>query len=182
MKAIILDCHGILIERFPSKEYEEKVRKFLESKGLNFEELKGKYGTISWALEVNKDRDKYLKILDEMPVYEQLDAEMIDLLKELCNKYDLYIVTDTSKINLNKTLEASGIGKHFFKNIITGNDVKNPKPETEPYEKILEEGYEPEDVIVFGDRYTDIIPAQKLGMIGILCNYKQFKEVLKWML
>jgi FMN phosphatase YigB (HAD superfamily) len=112
---------------------------------------------------------------------------MAKLLKD--SGFELYLATDSSRNNAIQTLKTAGYPPEMFKKIITGDDVKFAKPNTEMYEKIVVQigyqdeemtrtEYNPYDWIVIGDRITDIIPAAKLGLRAFLTN----KEGLRWFL
>ena len=179
VKALILDLHGMLISSFPYKEYVENVKKIIKKEkiSLEYDLLILAYKTISYAMEIYNIRDKYLKMLDGLPIIEQEDEELYNMLKNSGLK--LYIATDTSRSNCIKTLEVAGLEIELFDGIVTGNDVRLPKPETELYEKIIKDfNLNKEEILVFGDRTTDIIPAEKLGLKAVLGN----KEILKWWL
>ena len=56
--------------------------------------------------------------------------------------------------------------------VITIDDVKNGKPETEPYEKAAEMmKVKHENIMVVGDSINDMIPAKKLGMFSVLVTH-----------
>jgi len=179
IKALILDIHGVLVTNFPIKEYEDAVKELLIKKGFDSDSyLRFKnFGTITSAMEYHNLKEEYLKIMDNLPIYSDKDEELIELLKKC--PYEMYIVTDSSRKNALETLKAAGIDS-LFKNIITGNDVKRGKPETEMYQKILDLNpqLKPKEIVAIGDRITDIIPAYKLGFYALMCD----KEMLKWWL
>lgn len=177
---IILDLHGILINKFPRAEYERKVKELLRNNNYKnkyeFDNWKTEYGTISNAMEEHKLRKQYLNVLNSLSVIKQEDKELIGLLNEAKKKFTLYIATDTTKKNALRTLKAAKISTAFFKDIITANDVQKGKPAPSLYKAILKaEVKMPDKFIVVGDRITDIIPAAKLGMYGLMCNYETFK-------
>lgn len=56
--------------------------------------------------------------------------------------------------------------------VITIDDVKNGKPETEAYEKAAEMmKIKHENIMVVGDSINDMIPAKKLGMFSVLVTH-----------
>jgi len=183
IKMIIFDLHGTLIKRFPSDEYLEEAKGLFESHNLKFDfkKLIEEYGTVSMATQHYGFREEYLKMLDGLEAIEQEDGEMIKLLENI--PYKIYLTTSTSLVNTLKSLEFANIKPTLFDGIITGNDVEIPKPHTEMYKKILlnEPSIKPQEILVIGDRLTDIIPAKELGMNGVVCDYEITKEILKWM-
>ena len=183
---ILLDLHGILVNKFPLAEYERKVRELLRNNNFNnkyeFENWKNEYGTITRAMEANGLKKEYLNILDSLSTIKQKDEELINLLKEVKKHFTLYIATDTTRKNALKTLKAANIPTNIFKGIVTANDVQQGKPETCLYKRILKREVKmPGKFIVIGDRFTDIIPAGNLGMNALLCDYDVFKRWLGWM-
>ena len=186
IKVLILDLHGILIKDFPFELYLKKTKKLFEKYNFKFdlEQILKDYGTTSTATQHYGFREEYLRMLDTLTPFKQKDEELIDLIKELqILSYKIYIATDTSRKNALDTLSKAGISFLMFDEIITGDDINLPKPHTELYEKILEKEpkIEPCQMLVIGDRITDIIPAIKLGMNGIVCDFYIFKELLKWL-
>lgn len=180
---ILLDLHGILVKKFPLAEYQRKVRELLRNNNYNnkyeYENWKNEFGTISEAMRVHGLRKEYLNVLNSLYVIKQKDDELINLLKEAIKYFTFYIATDTTKKNALKTLRAANIPRNLFKEIITAEDVSKPKPATSLYKQVLNmEVKTPKKFIVIGDRLTDIIPAGKLGMQGLLCDYENFK---KWL-
>lgn len=180
---IILDLHGILIKKFPLAEYERKVKELLRNNNYKnkyeFDNWKTEYGTITQAMEEHKLKKQYLNVLNSLSVIKQEDKELINLLNEAKKKFTLYIATDTTKKNALRTLRAAKISTTFFKDIITANDVQKGKPAPGLYKAILKaEVKMPDRFIVVGDRITDIIPAAKLGMYGLMCDYENFKIFL----
>lgn len=107
----------------------------------------------------NMDYNKFLR----------KDGKLIRMFNGL-KGYTHIIISNNTKIGVNNILNALCVPKETFEAIITSEDVKNPKPHTEPLEKMLElTGAKPEDCVYIGDRdETDIIPAKQLGMKTIL--------------
>ena len=181
IKGLLLDLHGLLITNFPLKEYEKAVKEFLVKKGYeegSYKRFKTCWGTITSAMEYHSLKEDYLKILDSLPVYSEKDDELVELLFNA--PYELFLATDSSTENTTKTLAVAGISSGLFKMIVTGNDVKRGKPETEMYEKIVNAHpyINVKEWLVIGDRLTDIIPASKLGLKAILCDKDFLKEWL----
>lgn len=182
IKSLIFDLHGILIKEFPSESYVLKVKALLKEAGYpegTYESWK-KLGTISSKMEETGLKDEYLKALDSLETTEQRDGELIEALNRLKEKYILIVATNTSKLNAVNTMRDANIPE-VFDYIITAEDVVSGKPDIEMYVLILEKtGFKASEILVFGDRLTDIVPAVKLGMTGIASNYDNFKEVIKW--
>ena len=173
--------HGLLVYKFPSEEYNRMVKELLKKKGYNdttFDEWKSKYGTISAAMEENNMRDEYLRLLDNVPVSSEIDLDIVKLIKRSDQK--VYLASNSSRRNTMKTLHGIGLSMCDFNYIITGDDVSHSKPSIEMYETLLKiSKVKPEEIMVFGDRETDIIPAKKLGMNGMVCTYEEFKPLFR---
>ena len=62
--------------------------------------------------------------------------------------------------------------------VITIDDVKNGKPETEAYERAAEMmKIKHENIMVVGDSINDMIPAKKLGMFSVLVTHGMNKGI-----
>lgn len=186
IKVIILDLHGILIEKFPTEPYLKKTKELFKKHNVEFDLEKIKEdNTTSMVTEEYGFRGEYLKMLDTLIPEKQRDDELLELLKKIqIFSYKIYIATDTSFKNAVKTLRYAQMSPLLFDGMFTGNDISKPKPHTELYSKILEKEprIEPCEMLVIGDRITDIIPATKLGMNGFVCGYYVFKEFLRWII
>lgn len=181
IKVLILDLHGVLIKKFPKEEYETKVIRLLKKHKINsnvYKLMRKIYGTASATMEHFNLKKEYLELLDSLSTTIQKDEELIKILENISCK--LYIATDTSRKNALSTLKNAGFKIEMFANIVTGSDVKHAKPNIEMYQNILKrEGVNPSEVLVIGDRTSDLIPAEKIGMQGILADYEFFKEIIK---
>lgn len=179
----IMDLHGVIIDNFPIELYYKRVSEFIMKK-YNLKDLSeakefflkmvDKHQTGTKAFESINEKDTYNKILDSLPAYDDTDEEFNRLLR---SAGELFIVTNSSRKNTLEALNRTGLNINDFKKIITADDVKKGKPDTEPYEMIIKD--KPNDFIVVGDRITDIIPAAKLGCPALLCNKKQLKKILR---
>ncbi|RBP61322.1 pyrophosphatase PpaX [Alkalibaculum bacchi] len=96
-----------------------------------------------------------------------------ETLKYLYEKeYKLGIATSRLKDSTLKALEQFDIA-HFFKCIITADDVVNPKPHKEPLEKamILLDS-KPKETMYVGDASIDMICAQNAGVLPALVGWQ----------
>jgi HAD superfamily hydrolase (TIGR01549 family) len=178
LKAIIADCHGILIGKFPYEEYHSKTCKLLKKHGYDYEKAKAESLTISAFCEKHGFRDEYLKLLNSLSVDVGNEEELDELLSKL--PFDIHIATDTSTKNLLETLQKSRLSMDNFKSMESGNTIREPKPSTEMYQKILKENnLKAEECLVIGDRITDIMPATELKIPALVCNHEFFIEIIK---
>jgi FMN phosphatase YigB (HAD superfamily) len=166
---IIMDLHGVLIEKFPIDEYNNKVYNEFTKEG--FEIGKKIFGTGAQFFTKIGKKDKYIEILESLIPQQQRDDEMIEILQNLRKKHQLYIVTDTTRKATIETLKIANIDPTLFEDIL-GIDKHNPKPDTEMYRKI---GFG----LVIGDRFTDIQPAYELGYPAFLGRYETIKYFLR---
>jgi len=98
--------------------------------------------------------------------YVRLFPNVLETVEKLVeNNYDLAIVTTKLRDSALIGLDITGLTP-YFKTIITLSDVTNPKPHPEPVQKALHElNSEPEQAIMIGDNYHDIIAGQRAGTL-----------------
>ena len=93
----------------------------------------------------------------------------LETLAILFEYYVLGLVTSGSKSRVIKDLGRTGI-ERFFKTIVTGDDIKEPKPSPEALELALREmDKRAEEVVYIGDAYADYEMAKAAGVhfIGV---------------
>ncbi|HLC93687.1 MAG TPA: HAD family phosphatase [Patescibacteria group bacterium] len=107
---------------------------------------------------------EYLKIISQTP----LDVrpgfwDLVLTLKE-DKKLKTALVTNTSKDITQKVLEKLGVFKTFDL-ILTGSDIKNPKPDPEIFLTAAKNlGVKPYEVLVFEDSLSGAVAAREAGM------------------
>ena len=127
---------------------------------------------------VNKDLNKNykMKLVDEIldiigtcwinPV----SLELVDTLKYLSTKYELYVLTNWFTEPQAKRLENVGILKYFKK--VVGADMVSPKPAIEAFSYIIKDT-NLKDCMMIGDNIDiDIKGALNAGIKTILYDYK----------
>lgn len=127
---------------------------------------------------VNKDLNKNykMKLVDEIldiigtcwinPV----SLELVDTLKYLSTKYELYVLTNWFTAPQAKRLENVGILKYFKK--VVGADMVSPKPAIEAFSYIIKDT-NLKDCMMIGDNIDiDIKGALNAGIKTILYDYK----------
>lgn len=102
-----------------------------------------------------------------------LFPEVKEVLKKLSCKFTLGIVTSGSKVRVERDLKAAGI-YNFFKVIITGDDIKNPKPSPEGLQLAIERlNTNTNNAIYIGDSSADYEMAKAAGVyfIGVSSEF-----------
>lgn len=191
MKKIIFDLDNTLM--MFDKEYINSYCKVLKSHNFDsnyyqalslFEsvgryEMQGKKYNKQELLDfVNKDLNKNykVKLIDEIldiigncwinPV----SLELVDTLKYLSTKYELYVLTNWFTASQAKRLENVGILKYFKE--VVGADMVSPKPAIESFSYIIKDT-DPKDCMMIGDNIDiDIKGAKNAGIKTILYDYK----------
>ena len=107
---------------------------------------------------------KQSKTVDIINKLAHNDQTKIDLLKRLSDDgIVVCCVTNSISLTANLMLEKAGI-KNLFDLIITNEDVKNPKPDPEGYNKALSHfNFAPKDVIVVEDSDKGVAAAKASG-------------------
>jgi len=116
----------------------------------------------------------WLKEVEEKTA--QLFPGVKETLLKLSEHYTLGLVTSGSKIRVDRDLKATAIN-HFFKTIITGDDIKKPKPAPEGLEIALRNlDKQPDEVIYIGDSSADYEMAKSAGVyfIGVRSEFNSF--------
>lgn len=179
-KAIIFDLDGTLLDSFSvhyevykimferfgihvSKEmflnsYSPNWYKTYEAMGLSKENWH--IANQLWVKEANKRNP-------------ELITGAMETLEKLNGKYPLALVTSGSRDRVMKDLTRTGINNYFI-TIITGDDIKNPKPSPEGLVIALNHlGFNQENVVYVGDAYDDYRMAKAAGVyfIGVQSDF-----------
>ena len=100
---------------------------------------------------------------------EPVSQDVIDTLKYLSNKYELYVLTNWFKKSQVNRLKKAGIYDFFI-------GIKSAEEYTKPSKEAFEQFYKdclPEECLMIGDNYKiDIEVPDELGMKTIMCNFK----------
>ncbi|MBQ3494080.1 MAG: HAD family hydrolase [Clostridia bacterium] len=87
-------------------------------------------------------------------------------LNDICQKYPVYIVSNSSPTHIYYYMEMFGIDKNWFKEIISNRFTAKDRTKKHYYKRILEkENCKPQNAIVLGDSdKNDLEPARKLNI------------------
>jgi HAD superfamily hydrolase (TIGR01509 family) len=182
-KAILFDMDGTLVNTEPL--HEEAWLDTLAQFDINLSK--------DWFHKYTGSTDRIL--IREVAKHYQIDLNFDDLLEEkrdrflemantrsqtfgdveaglenLGKKYDLALVTSSSRIGAMRVLQATDILK-YFKTTITFDDVVNHKPDPEPFTKAINFfGLKPQDCIAVEDSFAGTKAAKASGCftIGVL--------------
>ncbi len=185
---LLFDMDGVLIdvsnsyrlaikktaELFLKKEVSyDEIQKYKERGGLNND-----WDCVEAILENSGQRiDKEIIISEFDRIYlgGAIDNERLivkkELLAELSKKYWLGIVTGRPKRDADYTLDKFGLRK-YFQAIITLDDVKNGKPDSEGILKAIAR-LNSKKAVYFGDTIDDITAAGSVSVasVGIISQY-----------
>ena len=194
MMIVILDIHGVVIHDFPREEYYEGIYSIIknlpEFKSLSKEEairrfkVETKENTASMFFYQTGLIDVYFKMLLTLRPKGRIPREIKYELEKLRRKMPVILCTNSPAGAVIKTARIAGTHLSSICNrLITPEFGLRPKPTPDMYQYILELYDEtPENCIVIGDRATDIIPAQKIGAMGILVSSEEHViQVLRWL-
>ncbi len=195
IKAIIFDIGGVIV----SPEVEKITQRVSVYAGVDFESFnkyyeqyksdltKGKISLIDVYSEiVNHFKltsltgqnlvDEHLRLFRE--VIENLDEEVIALVENLKQKYEVFCLVNAEK-DVVPLVRKRGIYSHFQKAYIS-TEMGMEKPDLEIYEAVLKDiNFVPEETLFIDDKKPNVDAADKLGIHTILYkNYKDLKEEL----
>jgi len=183
IKAIILDLDGTLLNTDHLQLAALNKALFVANTNLQISEEEDMkyYGTVpskNKLLILSKlhglSSNKYQEILDlkkkfitetmiSIPLEQFCSANIKECVEKLSHEYPLYIASNTNSDFINHALMRVGI-KGFFTKILSGNDVKYPKPNPEMYLKIfIEAGVSPSECLIFEDSISGQEAAVKSG-------------------
>ncbi|MDR4889630.1 pyrophosphatase PpaX [Fredinandcohnia sp. QZ13] len=114
------------------------------------------------------NHEKHDELVTEFP-------GVFDTIKTLKEQgYKIGVVTTKIRNTVNMGLNLTKLDQ-FFDVVVTLDDVKNPKPDPEPVLLALKQlGSTPEEAIMIGDNYQDIVAGQNAGTktAGVAWSHK----------
>ena len=137
----------------------------------------GRHYTVFVPPLVDNDKDKiedihktkkaaYSKYLDKVKVNEHL----FNIIESIKNEYKICLVTTASKKNTMEILDYTN-KTELFDYIITAEDITNPKPDPEGFNKAIEYfNAKPEDTVIFEDSEVGIEAARATGATVFVIN------------
>jgi len=119
-------------------------------------------------------KEKWEDTLEHFDEIEEMKGAT-EVLNELKRMGRVALVTSSSREFVELVLKKFG---WEFDLVVTSDDVEEGKPDTEPYEKVIEEFGR--DILVIGDTENDEVPAKKLGLkfLRFGRDVREWKEVL----
>jgi len=171
IKAILFDLDGTLLDSF-SVHYvayeamfahfgiEVTKERFLSSYSPNWYRT---YEAMGLARE-HWDAANSIWLAEADKHLPELLPDAREMLAELDEMYTLGIVTSGSRSRVVKDIERLAIGGHF-KTIVTGDDIRQPKPAPESLLLALENlSLAPAEAVYVGDAHADFEMAQAAGV------------------
>ena len=153
-------------------KYEETNMFFEKEKLVNF---------INKELSLNLPltfADEYIKVLGDSAINN--DVGLLDTIKYLSTKYDLFVLSNWFTESQEKRLEKLGILKYFKK--IYGGDINYLKPNPKCFDIILKD-YKKEECVYIGDNLkNDVMFPISMGIEAIWKtneNSKKYKTIKK---
>lgn len=191
-KLVIFDMDGLMLdtEIIYHKSWESLDDKYgltfddeLRSKisGLNESTirkvLKNYLGTEEKVLELRKDletyRDNWLKTYDESIKKEGLD-ELLEFLRE--NNIRACIASSNDRDKIEYLIDKENIA-HYFDFIISGEDVKNSKPDPEIFIKAAKKaGVSKDQALILEDSYNGYKACEKSSMDYYIIHDSSFEK------
>ena len=181
IKAILFDLDGTLLDSFPA--HYEVYKIMFERLGIkiNKENFLSTYSP-DWyktyeAMELPKEKWELANSywLEEAEKHSpELFPNVLTILLSLSKHFTLGLVTSGSRTRVMNDLERTDI-KHLFNTIVTGDDIKNPKPSPEGLNLALNNlKVSANEAIYIGDTIIDfeMAKAAKVLFLGVNSEFK----------
>lgn len=189
-KAFIFDLDGVLIDTEPV--FFEHMKGFLESKNFDISNLKftdvvgtdaqSRFKALSKKIpNFYKDIDTFRSEFKKFKKDYKFDYKTVvfdgvyDILEDLKNKgYKIALASSSYKDTIKKVMDELNF-YHYFDFVISGEDLKESKPNPEIYLKTVEElGLIPDECLVVEDSTTGIKAAKSAGLYTVAIKDKKF--------
>jgi HAD superfamily hydrolase (TIGR01509 family) len=118
-----------------------------------------------------KFKNRKHALMNSLPNPETMPG-MAGFLKYLsANNFDCWVVTGSAQTNLINRLEKEFPGSFFRDKMVTALDVKNGKPDPEPYLRALEKsGFDISEAVVVENAPMGVLSAKAAGLFTIAVN------------
>jgi len=193
IRALIFDMDGVIIDSNPwhriawaeytrrqGVEMTETMQRRMYGK-RNDEIIRDFLGTHLGDLEVfahGAAKEALYRELIEARTQESLVPGVREFLTRYRN-LDLAVATNAEAANVDFVIDATGL-RPFFRVIVNGHEVTNPKPHPEIYLRVAEGlRLPPEDCIVFEDSHTGVAAGLAAGMrvVGVGTTHDDLRGI-----
>lgn len=186
-KNILFDLGGVILDinvqatlkQFYELGFPAELMQFPHSMttDLYFKYETGKLDSVAFRNEIRKKSgvemsdQRFDEAWNAMLV--RIPKERTDLLKLLSNRYDLYMLSNTSELHVKvfekMYLDAAGVSMHeVFKKIYYSHEIGWLKPDHEAWEHVIRDaGIKPEETLFLDDNIHNIKASQELGFHAI---------------
>ena len=168
MKKIIFDLDDTLYSSKNLRDKrEEKIIEFLGEKAFPYFELKknGK-GTIESFKLLGFSREEFFQVINSVPINIQRDDLLVQILGKLKEKYELIVLSNSSRESVHKVLKELGVF-YLFNRIYAGEDFLNEKPHEECFFMV-----EKNDICVGNSYRKDLDIPRRKGALTVLIGKK----------
>lgn len=189
---VIFDLDGTLVDTYPviRKTLIEVFDNYLPDLKYDEELLKGFFGpTLVESFSKLTNDDKLTQ--DLIAVYRKINSvyyerelelfpDAVEALEKISKDNKLAILSNRIQSLVDVALVKTKIGK-YFETILGVDSIPKPKPEPDGINQILEK-YKTKSAVFIGDALTDVITAQRAGIISIgvtwaLTKRHEFEEI-----
>lgn len=173
---VIYDCDGVLFDSLAanSKLYNDFCVKMgrepLRPEEMEYVHTHTVYEAIHFIFGRDKEMEKraleLLKQIDlrEYIVYLKMEPNLLQTLDRLKEKGIIRAISTNRTTSMKHIMERFGL-RPFFDMVVTALDVKNPKPDPESIEKIIQAfNLNKEEVVFVGDSEVDQQTAKSSGI------------------
>ncbi len=188
LKNVVLDLGGVLYDIDPEKTFEELSNLFKPE--LIKPEILDGIPDVVHAMETGRWSDEYFickikeKCRHEVTEIDIINAwnkilikfpeERISMVKELANKYRLFLLSNTNNIHIryfeNLFIKNNGFSMHdLFEKIYYSSEIGICKPDKQAFQHVLSDsGLKASETIMIDDRLDNCLGAESVGMKYLL--------------
>ena len=132
-------------------------------------------------IKINEYRKWLLNVIEPVEIDKNQVVDIV-FLKKLCEKFPVYIVSNSDIVHVKHYMNQIGINPAWFKSIISNQFIKRDRTKKHYYKDILTwENCTPKEAFVLGDSYnSDIVPAKKLGINTFhITDSRKIKDIVE---